>query len=130
MQAGNLRKSGFADYFVHCVNKPDMIEYKLIRELEQNPSHTQRSLAKRLNVSLGKVNFVLAGFIGKGLVKAQKLQNPKRIHWQYVLTAKGMKEKLRIAHEYLGKRLSEYDQIQREIEELEEVIRVSSTLGK
>jgi len=107
-----------------------MIEYKLIRELEKNPSHPQRSLAKRLNISLGKVNFVLAGFIGKGLVKAQKLQHPKRIQWQYVLTAKGVKEKLRIAHRYLGERLSEYDQIQREIEELQEVIRVSSTLGK
>ncbi len=107
-----------------------MIEYKLIRELEENPSHTQRTLAKRLNVSLGKINYVLSGFVGKGWVKAQKLQHPVHIHWQYVLTAKGVKEKLRMARTYLGKRLAEYDQIQQEIEELQEVIRLSSQVKK
>jgi len=42
-----------------------MIEYKVIREIEKNPSHTQRSLAEKLDISLGKANYVLAGLIEK-----------------------------------------------------------------
>ena len=40
-----------------------MNEYKLIHELEKNPFHTQRTLADKLNISLGKANYLLAGLI-------------------------------------------------------------------
>lgn len=97
-----------------------MIEYKLIKELEGNPSHTQRSLAGKLDVSLGKVNYVLAGLVEKGIVKAKKLKNhPGQIRWQYILTHQGMKEKVRITKEYLGKRIREFEEIQDEIRELQ-----------
>ncbi len=43
-----------------------MIKYKLIKELEENPSQTQRSLAQKLNISLGKVNYLLSGLVEKG----------------------------------------------------------------
>jgi DNA-binding MarR family transcriptional regulator len=42
-----------------------MIEYHVIKALEQNPSHTQRSLAQKLDISLGKANYVLAGLSKK-----------------------------------------------------------------
>lgn len=96
-----------------------MIEYKLIREIEQNPAQTQRSLAEHLDISLGKVNYVLSGFIEKGIIKAKKLKNhPGQIRWQYILTPKGMKEKLRITRQYLRTRLREFAEIQQEIGEL------------
>lgn len=96
-----------------------MIEYKLIKELETNPSHTQRSLAEKLNVSLGKVNYMLSGLMEKGIVKASRLKNePGKIRWQYILTPEGMKEKARITKRYLRQRLAEFDDIQKEIESL------------
>ena len=52
-----------------------MNEYKLIHELEKNPFHTQRTLADKLNISLGKANYLLAGLIEKGIVKTNKLKN-------------------------------------------------------
>lgn len=108
----------------------DMIEYKLIRELEKNPNHTQRSLAGTLNVSLGKANYVLAGLVEKGLIRAKRLRNhPGRIKWQYVLTPKGMKEKLRITRTYLRTRMYEFDRIGREIAELKQEVGALSDQG-
>ena len=94
-----------------------MIEYKVIREIEHNPSHTQRSLAEKLDISLGKVNYVLAGLIEKGIVKAKKLKNnPENIRWQYILTSEGVREKIKITKNYLARRIVEFEDLQKEIE--------------
>jgi EPS-associated MarR family transcriptional regulator len=93
-----------------------MIEYRVIRELESNPSHTQRSLAEKLDISLGKANYVLGGLIEKGIVKAKKLKNnPENIRWQYILTPAGVKEKINITQQYLQRRIKEFEEIQQEI---------------
>ena len=93
-----------------------MIEYKVIKEIEQNPAHTQRSLAEKLDISLGKVNYVLSGLVEKGIIKAKKLKNqPGQIRWHYVLTPAGVKEKVKITRIYLQKRIKEFEEIQEEI---------------
>ena len=103
------------------------IEYQVLRELEQNPSHTQRTLAEALQVSLGKVNYVLAGLIGKGIVKTRKLRNhPEQIRWRYVLTPKGIREKVRITGDYLARRMAEYDRLREEIEALRREVAAQS----
>jgi EPS-associated MarR family transcriptional regulator len=100
-----------------------MVEYKLIKEIEQNPSHTQRSLAQKLDISLGKANYMLAGLVQKGIIKAMKLKNnPDKIRWQYVLTPQGMKEKIRITRQYLNRRMNEYEEIQKEIVQLKKEV--------
>jgi EPS-associated MarR family transcriptional regulator len=96
-----------------------MNEYKLIREIERNPFHTQRTLADKLDISLGKANYLLAGLIHKGIVKARKLKNhPDKIRWKYILTPKGIAEKLVLTRGYLQKRINEFEIIRCEIEEL------------
>jgi len=103
------------------------IEYQVLRELEQNPSHTQRTLAEALQVSLGKVNYVLAGLIGKGIVKTRKLRNhPEQIRWRYVLTPKGIREKVRITGDYLARRMAEYCRLREEIEALRREVAAQS----
>ncbi len=100
-----------------------MIEYKVIREIELNPMHTQRSLAEKLDISLGKANYVLAGLMEKGIVKANKLKNnPDKIRWQYILTPAGVKEKIKITQRYLRHRLQEYGEIRKEIAQLEQEV--------
>ena len=108
-----------------------MIEYKLLKEIEQNPSSTQRRLAEKLGVSLGKINYVLAGLMSKGIIKAQKLKNdPRNIRWSYLLTSKGIHEKIKTTQSYLQKRLLEYDALENEISELrKEVLRHGNETG-
>jgi len=94
-----------------------MIEYKVIREIEQNPAHTQRTLAQALDISVGKVNYVLSGLVEKGIVKAKKLKNePGQIRWQYILTPAGIKEKMKITKRYLSQRMEEFEHLRKEIE--------------
>lgn len=100
-----------------------MIEYKLLKEIELNPSCTQRKLAEKLGISLGKVNYVLAGLAEKGYIKAQKLRNhPQNIRWSYLLTPRGITEKINTTRYYLQKRLREYDELQGEIAELKKEV--------
>ena len=107
-----------------------MIEYKVIKEIEKNPSHTQRSLAEKLDISLGKANYVLAGLIEKGIVKANKIKNnPDKIRWQYILTHEGMKEKIRITRQFLKRRIREYEDIQKEIAQLQEEVHLQEKLN-
>jgi len=59
--------------------------------------HTQRTPAEKLDISLGNANYVPAGLIEKGIVKAKKLKNhPGQIRWQDVLASAGMKENIKI----------------------------------
>lgn len=97
-----------------------MIEYKVLKEIELNPQHTQRSLAEKLGVSLGKVNYIMGGLIEKGIVKAKKFKNqPGSIHWHYLLTPEGIQEKIRITRTYLERRQAEFVALRKEISELE-----------
>ncbi len=105
----------------NCNTSPDSdpIQYQVLRELEHNPAQTQRSLAGKLDISLGKANYVLAGLINKGIVKARKIRrNPGKVRWQYVITPTGIREKMRITREYLQRRVREYEEMGREIEQL------------
>jgi EPS-associated MarR family transcriptional regulator len=114
---GWSRNAEHADRAWSTTTSHFMIEYKVIREIELNPSHTQRSLAGKLDISLGKVNYVLAGLIEKGIVKAKKLKNnPENIRWQYILTPSGVKEKMKITQQYLQRRIVEFEDLQKEIE--------------
>jgi len=98
-------------------------DYHVLKEIEKNPSHTQRSLAQKLDISLGKVNFVISGLIEKGIIKAKKLKNnPDKIRWQYILTSEGIKEKVRITKCYMERRLREFEILKAEIEELEKEV--------
>jgi EPS-associated MarR family transcriptional regulator len=108
-----------------------MIEYKLIREIERNPFHTQRSLATTLHISLGKANYLISGLIQKGIIKVRKLRNnPEKIRWKYILTPKGIREKLTITRDYLQKRITDFEIIQREIAELKTEVEQGSSLPR
>jgi DNA-binding MarR family transcriptional regulator len=56
-------------------------------ELKENPSLTQRSLAHRLNISLGLTNAILQNLIHRGWIKAQKMTGRKIL---YLITPQGM----------------------------------------
>jgi len=100
-----------------------MIEYKVLKAITQNPVSSQRTLAENLDVSLGKINYVIGGLVEKGIVKAQRLTNdPRNIRWKYLVTPKGIREKVRLTRLFLDKRLKEYGEIQKEIDMLQREI--------
>lgn len=93
--------------------------YGLLKMLEDNPGLSQRELARRLGVSLGKTNYCLNALIEKGLVKINNFRNSdNKLAYAYLLTPRGIDEKARITVEFLRYKVQEYERLKQEIDEL------------
>lgn len=100
-----------------CVE--DEIHYKRLKVLEESPVVTQRELAARLGISLGKANYFLRAMTGKGWVKMGNFRrNPNKMGYVYLLTPAGIEEKALIAVRFLRHKLHEFDAVKSEIERL------------
>ena len=94
----------------------DEVRYKLLKYLGEHPHASQRELAKELGVSLGKVNYCLHAFIDKGLLKARNFKNStNKVAYAYVLTPRGIEEKISVTRAFLSCKIAEYDSLQEEI---------------
>ena len=97
----------------------DDTSYGLLKTLEDNPSLSQRDLAKRLGISLGKVNFCLNALIEKGCLKVNNFRNSdNKLAYAYLLTPHGIEEKARMTVRFLKYKMQEYEQLRAEINEL------------
>lgn len=95
------------------------VEFRTLRELSSDGEISQRDLSKRIGHSLGSVNYILKELIKKGYVKAQRFKNSKnKAAYLYILTRKGMNERVRQTEYFLQLKTKEYERLQREIEEL------------
>ena len=56
------------------MNKENPDNFEILRRIIQNPTATQRDLAKDLNLSLGKVNYCLKALKEKGYIKIKNFQ--------------------------------------------------------
>jgi len=92
--------------------------YKIISIIEKNPDYTQRKIAKELGYSLGKVNYVIASLVDKGIIKLQRfMKSTNKEGYRYVLTPHGIKEKYKITKAFIKRKTEEYANIVKEIEE-------------
>jgi EPS-associated MarR family transcriptional regulator len=103
--------------------------YGLLKTLENNPSLSQRDLAKRLGISLGKVNYCLNALVEKGCLKVNNFRNSEnKLAYAYVLTPRGIEEKARITVHFLKYKVQEYERLRAEIEELQHEARLKGLL--
>jgi len=94
----------------------DETHYKILKTLEVSPSISQRELAVKLGVSLGKTNYCLRALIEKGWVKmANFRQNPNKTAYAYLLTPRGIEEKARITLQFLKLKVAEFEALKAEI---------------
>ena len=94
--------------------------YGLLKTLENNPSLSQRDLAKRMGISLGKVNFCLNALVAKGSIKINNFRNSdNKLAYTYLLTPSGISEKARMTVDFLQYKVQEYERLRAEIEELQ-----------
>ncbi len=103
----------------------DSIEqnYRFLRLLNQQPEITQREIAQVLGISLGKTNHVLNGLVDSGLVEISNIRNSSnKVSYVYLLTPKGVNEKVRVSEALLQRKYDEYESIRSEIEFLEQEI--------
>ena len=95
------------------------INYQMLKLIEQNPELSQRQLAEKMGVSLGKVNYCLRALIDKGLVKAKNFKNSSnKAAYLYLLTPRGVEAKAKISVRFLARKVAEYETLRLKIDEL------------
>lgn len=94
----------------------DELRYKLLKELEANPNASQRELSKVLGISLGKTNYCVKALLEVGWVKVNNFKNSQnKLAYSYLLTPKGVDEKVKITQRFLQRKIEEHKALEKEI---------------
>ena len=97
----------------------DETTYKLLKIIENEPHLSQREIAKRMDVSLGKANYCLKALTDRGLIKIRNFyKNKKKSPYIYFLTPQGIEEKAQVTYRFLQIKMKEYEDIKEEIKKL------------
>ena len=84
-------------------------------------------MAKKMGISLGKVNFCVSELAAKGWIKITRLKSArKKIPYIYMLTPKGLEEKGKLTVRFLKRKLAEYEEIKKQILELHNEVQQES----
>ena len=99
--------------------EPTLASLELLRLLEEEPDLSQRELARRMGVSLGKTHYLLRALLEKGLVKAQNFRaSERKIGYAYVLTPSGVRERMTLTRSFLVRKEREYVELRTQISRL------------
>jgi len=80
------------------MDKTDIRTLKILEEIDNDHTPSQRDLSKKLNMSLGLVNSFLKRLANKGYFK---INNIPKNRVKYILTPKGITEKTRLTYQYI-----------------------------
>ena len=84
----------------------------LLHLIEKDPSITQRGMAHKSGLSLGKVNYCIKALVEIGYLKVKNFQNSKKkISYIYLLTPRGISNKAIITKKFLLQKQQEYDKL-------------------
>jgi len=98
------------------MKKINQQQFDVLRKISKKPSANQRELASELEISLGKLNFVLKGLKKKGLIKIRNFKkNPNKSRYLYLLTPKGIAEKTDLTINFMKRKMKEYDELKSEL---------------
>lgn len=87
----------------------------ILRNITQ--ATTQKSLADELGYSIGKINYIIKALGEKGLLKFESFYNTQnKKQYQYLLTQKGLEEKITLTRKFIQRKKAEYEELQAELE--------------
>tara|TARA_X000000368_G_scaffold262910_1_gene208128 strand:+ start:2529 stop:2852 length:324 start_codon:yes stop_codon:yes gene_type:complete len=102
-------------------NKDSEINLEILRNIEDNPNLTQRQMAKELDVSLGKINYLIKSLIEKGSLIIENFRtSDNKLGYLYVITPKGIEQRRKLTLTFLKRRSEEFDKLKKEMERLED----------
>ena len=110
------------------------IHYRLLKVLSKDARLSQRGMASQMGISLGKVNYCLAELAKKGLIKINRFKDStQKIKYLYHLTprgiaARGIEARAALTVSFLKRKMNEYNEIRRQIDELTEEARAEGLI--
>lgn len=97
------------------------LELSILRSLGRVT--TQKTLADELGYSVGKINYVLKALGAKGLLKVENFyNNQNKKQYRYLLTPKGLEEKITLTQKFIKRKKEEYEMLQHELEMMRKII--------
>ena len=90
----------------------------LLNIIEKDGNASQREIAINTGLSIGKVNYIIKALVDVGFIKINNFNNSdKKLEYAYILTPKGMQEKVNITKKFNIKKQEEYDKLKSYISE-------------
>lgn len=90
-------------------------EMILLEQIENDPNITQASLATKLGVAVGTVNWHIKRMIAKGYVKVKRAERRKL---RYIITPEGITFRARLTVDYIEQSFLLYRNIRKRVREL------------
>jgi DNA-binding MarR family transcriptional regulator len=90
-------------------------ELILLEQIEQDPDVTQATLASKLGVAVGTVNWHLKRFVAKGYVKVKRAQRRKL---RYIITPEGLAFRARLTVNYVDQSMRLYRHVREIVKDL------------
>ncbi|BAK66272.1 MULTISPECIES: MarR family EPS-associated transcriptional regulator [Sphingobium] len=98
----------------------DEAQFRILRLIEKRPDASQREIAEELGVSLGAVNYCVRALLDKGHVKLANFKASKnKLGYVYVLTPEGIAHRANLAVRFIERKMTEYEAIKAELEQLQ-----------
>ncbi|WP_271008569.1 MarR family EPS-associated transcriptional regulator [Paucibacter sp. B51] len=99
----------------------DAAHLAALRILAASPTTSQRQVAIKLGISVGRTNFIIQALLEKGFVKVGNFKrSDSKLAYAYVLTPSGFAEKLRLTRSYIQRKEIEFERLQKMIIELKQ----------
>ena len=90
---------------------------QILRIISKDNTISQPTIAKEVEFSLGKVNYILKALIEKGFIKTEKfVASNNKSKYKYILTQNGMKQKIDLTKDFIKRKKQEYEELQRELQ--------------
>ena len=90
----------------------------LLHTIEKDGNASQRQIATNTGLSIGKVNYIIKSLIDIGFIKINNFNNSNnKLKYAYILTPKGIQEKVAITKKFLVIKQQEYDKLKSYIHE-------------
>ena len=84
----------------------------LMHIIERDANVSQREIAQKTSISIGKVNYCIKALIDIGFIKIDNFsKSSQKINYAYILTPAGIKEKTAITKQFIIKKKQEYDKL-------------------
>ena len=92
--------------------------YNILRILSSRDDFSQRDLSGHLGMSLGKTNYLIKSLAQKGFIKIKNFtkRGSKLKKVGYMLTSKGLEEKIQLTYFFLRRKEKEYLALKEELE--------------
>lgn len=101
-------------------DKVSEIDLEILRNIEDNPSLTQREMAQELDVSLGKINYLIKSLVDKGSLIVDNFKtSDNKLGYLYIITPKGIEQRRKLTILFLKRKSEEFDKLKKELERIE-----------